>query len=95
MEFTPDDYVLCCQFDRYCKLILYHEALDYFREMRGRHSREMSFEMLPLSELDNSARQISTPVIALYFRPMAMSCISTTSWWPLLSRSCPSRARIF
>lgn len=52
MEFTPDDYGLCCQFDRYCKLILYHEALDYFREMRGRRSREMSFEMLPLSELD-------------------------------------------
>lgn len=52
MEFAPDDYGLCCQFDRYCKLILYHEALDYFREMRGRRSRETSFEMLPLSELD-------------------------------------------
>ena len=52
MEFTPDDYGLRCQFDRYCKLILYHEALDYFREMRGRSSRETSFEILPLSELD-------------------------------------------
>lgn len=52
MEFAPDDYGLCCQFDRYCKLILYHEALDYFREMQGRRSRETSFEMLPLSELD-------------------------------------------
>ena len=52
MEAIPRDYGERCQFDRYCKLVLYHEALDYFREMRGRRSRETSFEMLPLSELD-------------------------------------------
>jgi len=43
MKFAPDDYGLRCQFDRYCKLILYHEALDYFREMRGRRSRARIF----------------------------------------------------
>ena len=24
------------QFDRYCKLVLYHEAIDYLREMQRR-----------------------------------------------------------
>ena len=25
-----------CQFDAYCKLVLYHEAIDYLREMQRR-----------------------------------------------------------
>ena len=32
-EYTPD-YVKCCQFDHYCKLVLYHEAIDYLRKCR-------------------------------------------------------------
>ena len=32
MKVTPDDYGRRCQFDHFCKLVLYHEAVDYFRE---------------------------------------------------------------
>lgn len=29
MKVTPDDYGRRCQFDHFCKLVLYHEAVDY------------------------------------------------------------------
>ena len=41
-----------CQFDHFCKLVLYHEAVDYFRERKRQRGWETSFETLPLSELD-------------------------------------------
>ena len=31
-----NDYGERCQFDAYCKLVLYHEAIDYLREMQRR-----------------------------------------------------------
>jgi hypothetical protein len=34
MEVTPRDYGERSQFDRYCKLVLQHEAIDYHREMK-------------------------------------------------------------
>lgn len=34
MKVTPDDYGRRCQFDHFCKLVLYHEAVDYFRERK-------------------------------------------------------------
>ena len=41
MKVTPDDYGRRCQFDHFCKLVLYHEAVDYFRErsvsVAGKH----------------------------------------------------------
>ena len=52
MKVTPDDYGRRCQFDHFCKLVLYHEAVDYFRERKRQRGWETSFEMLPLSELD-------------------------------------------
>lgn len=56
MKVTPDDYGRRCQFDHFCKLVLYHEAVDYFREQYMERKRqrgwETSFETLPLSELD-------------------------------------------
>ena len=36
MKVTPDDYGRRCQFDHFCKLVLYHEAVDYFRERKAR-----------------------------------------------------------
>jgi len=51
MEAIPRDYGERCQFDRYCKLVLYHEALDYLREMQ-RRDRETSFDALPQAEMD-------------------------------------------
>lgn len=52
MEAIPRDYGERCQFDRYCKLMLYHEALDYLREMQRRRDRETSFDALPQAEMD-------------------------------------------
>lgn len=52
MKVTPDDYGRRCQFDHFCKLVLYHEAVDYFRERKRQRGWEISFETLPLSELD-------------------------------------------
>ncbi len=52
MEAIPRDYGERCQFDRYCKLVLYHEALDYLREMQRRRDRETSFDTLPQAEMD-------------------------------------------
>ena len=52
MKVTPDDYGRRCQFDHFCKLVLYHEAVDYFRERKRQRGWETSFEALPLSELD-------------------------------------------
>lgn len=52
MEAIPRDYGERCQFDRYCKLALYHEALDYLREMQRRRDRETSFDALPQAEMD-------------------------------------------
>ncbi len=52
METNPRDYGERCQFDRYCKLVLYHEALDYLREMQRRRDRETSFDALPQAEMD-------------------------------------------
>ncbi len=52
MEAIPRDYGERCQFDRYCKLVLYDEALDYLREMQRRRDRETSFDALPQAEMD-------------------------------------------
>ena len=52
MKVNPDDYGRRCQFDHFCKLVLYHEAVDYFRERKRQRGWETSFETLPLSELD-------------------------------------------
>ena len=50
MKVTPDDYGRRCQFDHFCKLVLYHEAVDYFRERKRQRGWETSFETLPLSD---------------------------------------------
>ena len=42
MDVIPrNDYGERCQFDAYCKLVLYHEAIDYLREMQRRRDREL------------------------------------------------------
>ena len=50
-----NDYGERCQFDAYCKLVLYHEAIDYLREMQRRRDRELSFSDLPQMERTSSA----------------------------------------
>ena len=52
MDAIPRDYDERCQFDRYCKLVLYHEALDYLRENKRRRKREVSLGSLSQVEMD-------------------------------------------
>jgi len=40
------------QFDRYCKLVLEHEAIDYLRKMDSLRDRHISLSILPQKEMD-------------------------------------------
>ena len=50
-EYTPD-YVERCQLDHYCKLVLYHEAIDYLREMQRYRNRQTSLEDISPAQWD-------------------------------------------
>lgn len=53
MDVIPrNDYGERCQFDAYCKLVLYHEAIDYLREMQRHRDRELSFSDLSQVQMD-------------------------------------------
>lgn len=52
MEPIPRDLAEWCQFDRYCKLVLQHEAIDYLREQKYRRDNETTFSALQQTELD-------------------------------------------
>ena len=49
------------QFDRYCKLVLEHEAIDYLRKMDSLHDRQMSLSILPQKEMDKLSTVDSYP----------------------------------
>ena len=40
------------QFDRYCKLVLEHEAIDYLRKINSLHDHHISLSVLPQEEMD-------------------------------------------
>ena len=53
MDVIPrNDYGERCQFDAYCKMVLYHEAIDYLREMQRRRDRKLLFSDLSQTEMD-------------------------------------------
>lgn len=52
MELIPRDLSEWRQFDRYCKLVLQHEAIDYLREQKYRRDNETAFSALRQTELD-------------------------------------------
>ena len=72
MKVTPDDYGRRCQFDHFCKLVLYHEAVDYFRERKRQRGWETSFETLPLSELDTLCTIDPYPSDSFIFGPVRL-----------------------
>lgn len=49
------------QFDRYCKLVLEHEAIDYLRKMDSLYDRQMSLSILPQKEMDKLSTVDSYP----------------------------------
>ena len=95
MDMIPrNDYGERCQFDAYCKLVLYHEAIDYLREMQRRRDRELSFSDLPQMEM-NKLCVVDHYPSDLHSRPTGMTCISKTSLWLTPSPVCPFRSRVF
>ncbi|MCB7512565.1 sigma-70 family RNA polymerase sigma factor [bacterium 210917-SL.2.15] len=52
MEAIPRKYGEWGQFHRYCELVLYHEAIDYLREMKCRGDREVSLDAVSPADWD-------------------------------------------
>ena len=95
MEAIPRKYGEWGQFDRYCKLVLYHEAIDYLREMKCRRDREVSLDALSPADWDKLSTVDRYSCDALYSVRMAMTYISTTSLWPKRLPACQKTSRVF
>ena len=52
MKYIPDDYGERCRFDAFCKTILCHEAMNYFRELNRQRKRAIQFSALSQYEMD-------------------------------------------
>ena len=59
MEATYRKFEEWGQFDRYCKLVLYHEAIDYLRELQRLRDNEVSLEVLSPAQWDKSPHTFS------------------------------------
>ena len=57
MEATYRKFEEWGQFDRYCKLVLYHEAIDYLRELQRLRDNEVSLEVLSPAQWDKRLRR--------------------------------------
>ena len=65
-EYTPD-YVKCCQLDHYCKLVLYHEAIDYLREMQRYRKYQISLEDISPAQWDKFSTRDEYPSDSFVF----------------------------
>ena len=52
MIYAFNEYEERCRFDAFCKVVLRHEAIDYFRELRRQRKREIQFNTLSQHEMD-------------------------------------------
>ena len=52
MKYIPDDYGECYRFDAFCKTVLRHEAMNYFRELNRQRKRAIQFSTLCQHEMD-------------------------------------------
>ena len=52
MTYVINDYEERCRFDAFCKVVLRHEAIDYFRELSRQRKREIQFNTLSQHEMD-------------------------------------------
>ena len=95
MEAIPRKYGEWGQFDRYCKLVLYHEAIDYLREMKCRRDREVSLDALSPADWDKLSTVDRYSCDSLHSVRMAMTYISTTSLWPRRLPACQKTSRVF
>lgn len=61
MEQYSNKFKAWGQFDRYCKVVLRHEAINYFRELQRRRKYEISLEELSPVYLDTLSVTDSYP----------------------------------
>ena len=52
MTYAFNEYEERRRFDAFCKVVLRHEAIDYFRELSRQQKREIQFNTLPQYEMD-------------------------------------------
>ena len=52
MIYAFNEYEERCRFDAFCKVVLRHEAIDYFRELSRQRKREIQFNTLSQYEMD-------------------------------------------
>ena len=52
MTYAFNEYEERCRFDAFCKVVLRHEAIDYFRELSRQRKREIQFNTLSQHEMD-------------------------------------------
>ncbi|MCX4370613.1 MAG: sigma-70 family RNA polymerase sigma factor [Dysosmobacter sp.] len=67
METIPRDLDEWRQFDRYCKLVLKHEAIDYLREQKHRRDHETTLSAVPKAKWDKLCTVDSYPSDSFVF----------------------------
>ncbi len=67
MKYIPDDYGECCRFDAFCKTILRHEAMNYFRELNRQRKRAIHFSALCQHEMDKLCSMDEYPSDSILF----------------------------
>ena len=70
------------QFDRYCKLVLEHGAIDYLRKMDSLRVRHISLGILPQKEMDKRSTVYRYPSDSHVLRRMGVTCRLRMSLWP-------------
>lgn len=67
MTYVINDYEERCRFDAFCKVVLRHEAIDYFRELSRQRKREIQFNTLLQHEMDKLCTLDDYPSDSLVF----------------------------
>ena len=67
MKYIPDDYGERCRFDAFCKTVLRHEAMNYFRELNRQRKRAIQFSALCQHEMDKLGSMDEYPSDSILF----------------------------
>ena len=67
MKYTPDGYRERCRFDAFCKTVLRHEAMNYFRELNRQRKRAIQFSTLCQHEMDKLCSMDEYPSDSILF----------------------------
>ena len=67
MKYIPDDYGECYRFDAFCKTVLRHKAMNYFRELNRQRKRAIQFSTLCQHEMDKLCSMDEYPSDSILF----------------------------